>query len=134
MSEDKRSRAAGEILWVIPKLMIMLSKRPRSLTELAQSQSVSLATMSNSISVLVGRGWVARQRDPADRRRLALEITNMGREVLSDVHQRAEAQLDELLAEMDDGQCEDILRGLELLNSVFSRNEDEMTALKREAR
>jgi hypothetical protein len=35
---------------------------------------------------------------------------------------------------MDDGQCEDILRGLELLNSVFSRNEDEMTALKREAR
>jgi DNA-binding MarR family transcriptional regulator len=156
MSETKRNCAAGEILRVIPKvmrtlaselrqapgglapahfqLMVMLSKRPRCLTELAQSQSVSLATMSNSISVLVDRGWVARRRDPTDRRKLALEITNRGREVLTEVHQRAEVQLDEMLAVMDEDQCEDILRGLELLNNVFSRNTEESTALRREAK
>ena len=60
-------RAAGEM--PAPAhfgLLTMLSVRPRTLTELAALQGVSLPTMSNSISAMVQRGWV--RRDGARRR------------------------------------------------------------------
>jgi DNA-binding MarR family transcriptional regulator len=150
---EKRS-AARQIVQVVPKvmrvlastirqepsgiapahfhLMFMLAKQPRSLTELAESQSVSLATMSNSVSVLADRGWVARRKDPADRRRLALEITPEGQAVLREVHRRAEERLDELLVAMSAEQCRDLLRGLDLLNSLFASQDNRMFDLKRE--
>lgn len=142
MSESKRRSAAGEILRVVPKVMrvlasemrqqpgglapahfrvmLMLTKRPMSLTDLAESQSVSLATMSKSIDVLVDRGWVIRRRDLHDRRKLALEISDEGNEALREVHMRAETHLHELLAGVNETQCREIQRGLELLNDVFS--------------
>jgi DNA-binding MarR family transcriptional regulator len=151
-----KASAASEILRVIPKvmrilasemrqqpeglapahfrLMLMLARQPRSLTELAESQAVSLATMSNSISVLEERGWVERKKDPADRRKLALEITSTGRKVLSDVRKQAEDHLDDLLAVMNHEQCQDLLRGLELLNSVFEGHVDLETELRSEAK
>jgi DNA-binding MarR family transcriptional regulator len=137
-----RLGAASEILQIIPKvmrilafemrqepggvapahfrLMLMLARGPMSLTELADSQAVSLATMSNTITVLVERGWVERKTDPADRRRLALEITAEGKQVLQDVRRRAEERLDEKLAGLDRDQCRDLMYGLELLNGVFA--------------
>ena len=54
-------RAAGEL--PAPAhfgLLTMLGNQPRTLTELALLQGVSLPTMSNSISTLVQRGWVKR--------------------------------------------------------------------------
>ncbi len=149
-----KRNAANQILQVIPKvmrvlaseirqeprglapahfrLMFMLAERPRSLTELADSQSVSLATMSNSISVLVERGWVVRRKDPADRRKLALEITPRGRAVLREVHSRAEKRLDELLAHLSTEQCQDLRQGLELLNSVFASQSELALELRKE--
>ena len=54
-------RAAGEL--PAPAhfgLLTMLSEQPRTLTELAALQGVSLPTMSNSISAMAHRGWVRR--------------------------------------------------------------------------
>jgi DNA-binding MarR family transcriptional regulator len=142
MQAANKRNVANEILRVIPKVMrvlaseirqepsslapahfrvmFVLAKRPRSLTELADSQSVSMATMSNSISVLVDRGWVARRKDPHDRRRLALEITAKGQDVLHEAHNRVEGRLRGFLASISDQECSDLLQGLELLNGVFS--------------
>jgi DNA-binding MarR family transcriptional regulator len=103
------------------RLMVMLAKRPRSLTELAESQAVSMATMSNSISVLVERGWVARRQDPHDRRRLAIEITEKGKGALEDVYTRAKTRLQDSLASINEKECWDLMRGLEVLNRIFSR-------------
>lgn len=150
---EKRS-AANLILQVIPKVMrvlaselrqepsglapahfrsmFMLADHPRSLTELAELQAVSLATMSKSISVLADRGWVVRRRDPADRRKLALEITAEGQAVLREVHRRAERRLDELLAAVSAEQCRDLERGLELLNGIFTHRGEAALELKRE--
>ena len=60
-------RAAGEL--PAPAhfgLLTMLSVQPRTLSELANLQGVSLPTMSNSITSMVQRGWV-RRTAPAER-------------------------------------------------------------------
>src|SRR5262247_1418739 len=77
-------RAAGEL--PAPAhfgLLSLLSDRPRMLTELASIQGVSLPTMSNSISAMVGRGWVKRGTpDESDRRVVMIEVTATGRAAL----------------------------------------------------
>jgi DNA-binding MarR family transcriptional regulator len=104
--------------------MYMLVRRPRSLTELADSQAVSLATMSKSVSVLAERGWVERRKDPKDRRKLFLELTDQGRKVLEGVRARTDRRLDDRLALMDEKQCQELRRGLELLSGMFSHQSD----------
>src|SRR5436309_6543515 len=73
-------RAAGEL--PAPAhfgLLTMLSAQPRTLTELAALQGVSLPTMSNSISAMVDRGWVRRLAPIKDRRVVIIEVTPTGR-------------------------------------------------------
>jgi DNA-binding MarR family transcriptional regulator len=142
MPESDVRRTANRILQVVPKVMrflasdlrrepyglaptqfrsmMMLVKHPRSLTELAEAQSVSMPTMSNTISVLVERGWVERRRDAADRRKLVLEITEKGEGVLRNVRQLAERRLQSLLEPLNREQCESLVQGLGLLDDVFS--------------
>src|SRR5437773_309810 len=82
MTRDQARESARDILEIIPLVMrtvaaelrsagempapahfgllSILIARPRSLTELAALQGVSLPTMSNSISAMVERGWLRR--------------------------------------------------------------------------
>src|SRR5207245_9711113 len=76
-----------------------LSERSRTITELAPTQGVTLPTMSNSISAMVGRGWVRRaQPDEADRRMVMVEVTASGKAALDRVARSAESHLAEVLA------------------------------------
>src|SRR4029078_6669688 len=73
-------RAAGEL--PAPRhfgLLTMLSVQPRTLSELASLQGVSLPTMSNSISAMVQRGWVRRTAPPKDRRGVVIWGAPTGR-------------------------------------------------------
>ena len=71
----------------------MLSQQPRTLTELAALQGVSLPTMSNSISAMVDRGWVRRTAPTSDRRVVIIEITATGKSAVERVGRSAEAHL-----------------------------------------
>lgn len=52
-------------------------------SELGRRMSVSKQAALRTISVLIERGWVARQDDPEDRRRMKLAVTDAGHEVMS---------------------------------------------------
>src|SRR5216684_9115250 len=87
-------RAAGEL--PAPAhfgLLTMLSAQPRTLTELAALQGVSLPTMSNSISAMVQRGWVKRTAPARDRRVVIIEVTSTGRAAVDRVGRCAEMHL-----------------------------------------
>src|SRR5438132_12349211 len=95
-------RAAGEL--PAPAhfgLLTMLSVQPRTLTELAALQGVSLPTMSNSISAMAQRGWVKRTAPTRDRRVVIIEVTPNGRAAVERVGRYAEMHLSELLAPLD---------------------------------
>src|SRR3954451_2593932 len=92
-------RAAGEM--PAPAhfgLLTMLGNQPRTLTELALLQGVSLPTMSNSVSTLVQRGWVKRSSPARDRRVVLIEVTPLGKATVERVGKAAEAHLSDMLA------------------------------------
>ena len=97
-------RAAGEL--PAPAhfgLLSMLTSQSGSvtLTELAALQGVSLPTMSNTISAMVGRGWVRRAALGEDRRVVRIEVTPEGRATVRRVARSAEAHLAEMLAPLN---------------------------------
>jgi DNA-binding MarR family transcriptional regulator len=113
-------RAAGEM--PAPAhfgLLTMLGVQPRTLTELALLQGVSLPTMSNSISTLEQRGWVKRSSPAKDRRVVLIEITPHGKVTVERVGKAAEAHLAEMLGGLDAPSRRRLQAGLGVLRQVF---------------
>jgi DNA-binding MarR family transcriptional regulator len=116
-------RAAGEL--PAPAhfgLLSLLTSQPNSvtLTELAALQGVSLPTMSNTISAMVGRGWVRRAAVGHDRRVVRVEVTPEGRATVRRVARSAETHLAELLAPLNPRGRQRLQSGLAVLSEVFS--------------
>jgi DNA-binding MarR family transcriptional regulator len=114
-------RAAGEL--PAPAhfhLLTMLSQQPRTLTELAALQGVSLPTMSNSISAMVDRGWVKRTAPTRDRRVVIIEVTANGKSAVDRVGRSAEAHLADVLAPLDAAARRRLQAGLGVLRKVFT--------------
>jgi len=113
-------RAAGEL--TAPAhfgLLSILIARPRTLSELAALQGVSLPTMSNSITAMVQRGWVRRTAPVRDRRVMIVEVTPIGRAALERVRRCAEAHLADALAPLDAPARRRLLAGLKVLRAIF---------------
>jgi DNA-binding MarR family transcriptional regulator len=114
-------RAAGEM--PAPAhfgLLMTLANQPRTLTELAALQGVSLPTMSNSVSTLVQRGWVQRSSPAGDRRVVLVEVTAIGTATVARVSKAAEAHLADLLATVDEPSRQKLHVGLDVLRRVFA--------------
>ena len=142
MTRDQARETARDILQIIPLVMravaaelrsagempapahfgllSILSHRPRSLTELAALQGVSLPTMSSSISSMVDRGWVRRAAPDADRRVVMVEVTAAGKAALERVARAAEGHLAEVLAPLDAPARRRLHGGLGVLRRVFT--------------
>jgi DNA-binding MarR family transcriptional regulator len=115
-------RAAGEL--PAPAhfgLLTMLSAQPRTLTELAALQGVSLPTMSNSITAMVQRGWVRRTAPGRDRRVIIIEVTANGKGALERVGRCAELHLAEFLSPLDGDARRRLQSGLGVLRKVFGK-------------
>jgi len=102
------------------RLLTILAHHPCNLSELALRQAVSLPTMSNSISVLVQRGWVKRVPSPDDRRQVLLELTPDGRAVLIDTKNRAETRVAELIGALSPDELANLSAGLAVLEQAFA--------------
>jgi DNA-binding MarR family transcriptional regulator len=143
MTRDQARESARDVLEIIPLVMrtvaaelrsagelpapahfgllSYLSEHPRTLTELAALQGVSLPTMSSSISAMAERGWVRRGAPERDRRSVLVEVTPNGRAALERVARCAEAHLAEVLAPLDIPSRRRLHSGLGVLRKVFAR-------------
>lgn len=113
-------RAAGEMPAPVHfGLLTMLANQPRSLTELAHLQGVSLPTISNSVSTLVERGWVARRSPSTDRRVVVVSVTPDGTATLNRVSKAAESHIAERLRGLDTDERRQLQDGLHILYRIF---------------
>jgi len=142
MSKSEVKAVAQEIVKVIPQVMrtiaaerqwsghamspahfhllTLLAHHSCNLSELAVRQAVSLPTMSNSISVLVERGWVKRVPSADDRRQVLLELTPDGRAALVEIKSRAEARVAELLEPLSSSELASLSAGLAVLEQALA--------------
>ena len=71
------------------------------MSQLAELTNQVSATMTGIIDRLVDRGWVERNRNPADRRTVLVQLTPVGQAKLEDVYKAQEASVGDSLASMD---------------------------------
>jgi|FLYN01.1.fsa_nt_gi DNA-binding MarR family transcriptional regulator len=105
------------------RLLWVLNHRPFTLSELAEHLFVSLPTMSNSISTLEARGWVTRVRSETDRRRIFIQLSSAGRQVLDEVQREMEARVVERLSALSESDRQVLQEGLLVLRHAFASAE-----------
>lgn len=88
-------------------------------TALADFEHVSPPSMSRTINGLVSRGLAQRSPVGDDGRRLLIEATETGRDVVEETRRRRDAWLDGRLAELDDDDLATVRRAVEILGSMM---------------
>jgi len=113
-------RSADE--WISPsqfRFMSMISEKDFSMSELATKQAVTKASMSNSVTSLVERGWVQRIPDPLDRRSIKVELTPAGLQLLLEIDRHLELRVSQMIEKLEPGQQACLGDGLEVLEKLL---------------
>ena len=101
------------------RTMGILYLRSTNLSHLAESQGVSLPTMSNTVTALEQQGWVERHRSELDRRVVMVELTPAGCDKLGELTETVLAMLATLLKNITPAERESLSDGIAVLESMF---------------
>jgi DNA-binding MarR family transcriptional regulator len=96
-----------------------LSRGPRRITELADLEGHAQPTMTLLVKRLEQRGWVARERDPADGRVVLVSLTTAGTAALDDVRAAYRRILRDHLVALDGEQLAALKIATETLESLL---------------
>ncbi|MDR3685587.1 MAG: MarR family transcriptional regulator [Coriobacteriia bacterium] len=143
MSDSKRMAAARALLSTMPlvnrtvgramrmkcssetpllpqqyRLLGAIGRRARTLGEVARIQGVTPATATTLVTTLESRGWVNREHDPDDRRRVVVSLTEGGATVLKRSQIVAEGAMADLLQPLNAEQLARLLDGLSVLGEL----------------
>ena len=95
------------------------SEAALSLSELAKESDLSIGAIQRLTYTLEKMGLVERKQDLRDRRRVLVEITPAGREVVGQVRRFRIARLHKTLAHLSPEDASDLLRLLKLYLEAF---------------
>lgn len=104
------------------RLLRTLRRGPRTLHELAELHSVRLPTMSRTVSVMEGRGWLDRERSTEDRRTVFVSLTTAGADSLEVVEKMAIERASTLLNCLSESEATALHTGLEALHRVVQEH------------
>ena len=94
----------------------------RTISTLAERERVTAPSMTNMINGLEEQGYVTRTPDADDRRRVQVEITDAGAEIVVETIRRRDVLLADMLAELDF--TEDELATLRAASALMRRVTD----------
>lgn len=101
------------------RLLGAIGRRARTLGEIARIQGVTPATATTLVTTLESRGWVIREHDLEDRRRVVVSLTDEGTTVLARSQAIAEAAMADLLEPLTSDQLTRLLDGLTVLGQLW---------------
>ena len=94
-------------------------------TRLAEFFDVQPSVMTRALAKLESAGFIEREVDTADRRRVSIEITDKGRRVSEYVQDVITADIIDSVASLDSGQVTELERNVELLDRIVDDLEQE---------
>ena len=98
----------------------LVAQEPRSLSALAEQQSVSAASMSKTVTVLEERGWLTRRRSYEDRRFVLIDITDEGQAMLHSITSHTRQYLAEAIKHLPPDDLKTLDDGMRVLIQTFS--------------
>ncbi|HEX5748557.1 MAG TPA: MarR family transcriptional regulator [Archangium sp.] len=101
-------------------VLYALRDGPLSPGQLARRQRVTPAVITGLLDRLEQRGYVRREADPEDRRRLRLVMTELGREVGQEIRQAMASDLATWFASASPAELEELDRTLNLLERTLA--------------
>ena len=115
--EHTRSDEAGKSLTENQASVLdhLDSTRPTTLTRLAEHMGVGRSTMSTTVARLVHGGYIARKRDPRDKRSIGLTLTASGKRIQAQNSVLNPQLARQMFKLMDPNEAETALAGLEIL-------------------
>jgi DNA-binding MarR family transcriptional regulator len=125
LRKDLRRHSAG--VFTEPQFRVMARlyrEGGQSLSDLAQSQGVSLPTMSKLTQGMEARGLVFRERDDTDKRKIILQLTEEGRRIYESLLEHTEQHIVEWIQGLDAATCRQIIESLQSLNAAFEKIEN----------
>lgn len=100
------------------RLLGAISRRSRTLGQIARIQGVTPATATTLVTTLESRGWVTREHDTEDRRRVVVSLTDRGAAILVRSQQIAETAMADLLEPLTPEQLSRLLDGLSVIGEL----------------
>ena len=109
---DNLLRPAGLTALQYTALTVLERHPDMSAAQLARNSFVTAQSMADMITALEGRGLIERHRDQADRRRLVVDLTSAGRELLDDYRDQVAALEKRMLAGLGSDETSQLRRSL----------------------
>ena len=122
-SEMRRFRKGGVSVPQFRALGVVHRRPGVSLSDVAEHIGLTLPSMSRMIDGLVERKLMTRRHDPADRRRVTLEITARGRGLWQSAYDFTEAALAARMSTLAESERAAVSRAMLILQKLFTRGE-----------
>ena len=103
------------------RLLLFLSEGNAAASAVAGRLAVSRPSVTALADGLERRGLLQRKSDPADRRKVAHELTEAGREALAVADAAVAERITRIAAHLDDDQTDQAMDGLALWNEALNR-------------
>lgn len=91
----------------------------RSVSELASASQTSRPAISQCVDGLVEKGLITRRQSAQDRRRVELEVTQKGADVLAAIFEENHRWMAQRLARLSSEETECIIAGMQALGRAF---------------
>ena len=108
----------GEVSPQQYRLLNIIGAHPQTPTRLAHIQGVTPATATATVSTLEQRGWVSREHDAGDRRRVIVSLTGEGRAVLDRARAIIEGAIADALQDLTDEELRTLVAGMDVLKAI----------------
>ena len=94
---------------------------PHTLGELAERERVTSPSMNRTVNCLEEAGWVTRTPDDVDRRKVNIQITDAGRDLVTETVRRRDMWLANVVAGLSPAQRRTLTRAAAIMSEVAAR-------------
>lgn len=104
------------------RIMGMLMYHPMKISDLAKYQRISKASISESIKLLVDRGWITKVQDPVDRRVTLLKVSEDGKAIMKTMWNKVDVHLTRQLKQIPECDLQTIRESLKIMSDKFLKD------------
>lgn len=96
-------------------LMELMQTQPLSQSALSKRLSLEKSTVSRLLTGLEKRGWIERDRNPADRRIVEIQLTDIGKQAANTLSDARQLKFDQVLSAIPESRRDDVIDALNVL-------------------